>query len=122
MGFDIATIEQQRALCTRYNVALLPTAEFDKIGIARNVKSGIQPINGLRHPPCRNSSGWYIWASEHLSNEEDFFLPLHAVHLEEWCPAVIKFLGLPAGWRFLIAEGYEDVWFDPALLQVNPQN
>jgi hypothetical protein len=29
-----------------------------------------------------------------------------------------RYLGLAPGWRFLIGEdGYEDVWFDPDLLQ-----
>ena len=45
-----------------------------------------------------------------------FFVPLHVVHLDEWCPEVKKYLGLPPGWRFLIAEGHEDVWFDESLL------
>jgi hypothetical protein len=27
-----------------------------------------------------------------------------------------KYLGLAPGWRFLIAPGYEDVWFDEILL------
>ncbi|WP_459213513.1 immunity protein Imm33 domain-containing protein [Paraburkholderia caribensis] len=28
----------------------------------------------------------------------------------------MPYLGLPPGWRFLIAEGYEDVWEDAKLL------
>ena len=35
---------------------------------------------------------------------------LHAVHLADHCPSVLPYLGLPPGWRFLIAPGYEDVW------------
>ncbi len=29
---------------------------------------------------------------------------------------VLPYLGLPPGWRFLVAPGYVDVWEDPALL------
>ncbi|WP_434048948.1 MULTISPECIES: immunity protein Imm33 domain-containing protein [Sorangium] len=28
----------------------------------------------------------------------------------------MRFLGLPPGWRFLIADEHEDVWKDPSLL------
>lgn len=45
-----------------------------------------------------------------------FFQPLHRAHISELCPQVVPYLGLPPGWRFLIADGYEDVWFDPSLL------
>lgn len=77
------------------------------------------PINGLRHPPEGDTTGWYIWAGEELSTATDFFVPLHVVHLDEWCPGAIPYLGLPPGWRFLIADGYEDVWFDPSLLDIS---
>ncbi len=89
-----------------------------KVGIAWNVRDGLQPVNGLRHPPEGDTTGWYIWAGEHLSEEPDIFVPLHVSHLAEWCPAVLPFLELPPGWRFLIAPGYEDVWEDPTLLDI----
>lgn len=34
----------------------------------------------------------------------------------EWRPQALRYLGLPPGWRFLVAAAYEDIWFDPALL------
>jgi hypothetical protein len=46
-------------------------------------------------------------------------MPLHVTHLQEWCPDAVRYLGLPPGWRFLTAKGYEDVWFDPDLLKVS---
>ena len=89
-----------------------------KVGIAQNVLQGILPIHGLRHPPTGDTSGWYIWAGGEPSDDADFFLPLHAEHLAEWCPEVIRFLSLPAGWRFLVADTYEDVWQDASLLNI----
>lgn len=44
---------------------------------------------------------------------------LHIEHLTEWCPAALRFLGLPPGWRFSVANGYEDAWEDPSLLNVS---
>jgi hypothetical protein len=29
---------------------------------------------------------------------------------------VIQYLGMEQGWRFLFADGYEDVWYDAGLL------
>jgi hypothetical protein len=40
----------------------------------------------------------------------------HFKHIDEWAPNIKKYLGLPPGWRFLIAGDYEDVWFDPDII------
>jgi hypothetical protein len=87
-----------------------------KVGIAENVRTGLLPIHGLRHPPEAGATGWYIWAGDRLSADPDFFRPVHLEHLNEWCPLVLKYLGLPPGWRFLVTASYEDVWYDPSLL------
>ena len=50
--------------------------------------------------------------------DSDFFKPLHVEHLADWCPEIRKYLGLPPGWRFLIAGDHEDVWYDESLLDV----
>jgi len=79
--------------------------------------SDLWPFNGLRHPPEFGTNGWYLWRGERLEQAENFFNPLHTEHLHEWCPAVERYLALPAGWRFLLAPGHEDVWYDDALPQ-----
>jgi hypothetical protein len=88
------------------------------VGISRNVRDGILPINGLRHPPEGDTTGWYIWAGGEPSDAPDFFVPLHVEHIKEWCPDAIRFLGLPPGWRFLVAGEHEDVSEDRSLLNV----
>lgn len=111
--------DMQRELCAKYDAEFRPVSPEVKLGIAENVRQGLQPINGLRHPPSGDTSGWYVWGGEELCRETDFFKPLHIEHLDEWCPQIQKYLGLPPGWRFLVANGYEDVWFDPTLLEVD---
>ena len=64
--------------------------------LSLNVKKGMLPVNGLRHWPEGDTSGWYIWAGEY-SEDPDFFKPLHIEHLMEWCPWVEKYLGLAPG-------------------------
>lgn len=87
-----------------------------KVGISQNARGGSLPVNGLRHAPAGHTTGWYIWAGEELSEDAGFFQPLHVEHLKALCPQVIPYLALPPGWRFLLADGHEDVWFDPAIV------
>lgn len=109
----------QHEICAKYDAEFCAAPPDKKLGIAENVRQGLLPINGLRHPPSGNTTGWYVWGGEELRTESDFFKPLHIEHLHEWCPRIQKYLGLAPGWRFLIADHYEDVWFDPALLEVD---
>ncbi|MBA3877977.1 MAG: hypothetical protein C0498_13850 [Anaerolinea sp.] len=84
-------------------------------GVSHSVRPGVYPLNGLRHPPSGDTSGWYIWVGE-WADDPDFFAPLHIRHLVERCPQVLPYLALPAGYRFLLAPDYEDVWVDASLL------
>jgi hypothetical protein len=96
----------------------LPSPPGLKAGVA--IPSiGSFPINGLRHPPASDTTGWFIWGGEQLSGESEFFQPLHVGHLLELLPGVSAYLGLAPGWRFLLADDHEDVWFDSALLGIS---
>jgi hypothetical protein len=110
--------EEQISVCKKYGVNICAAPAMLKLGVARNVKDkDIFPINGMRYNPEGDTTGWYIWAGEEFTEEFDFFVPLHVKHIEDWRPEVIKYLGLPPGYRFLIgANGYEDVWYDQTLL------
>jgi hypothetical protein len=110
-------IDQQHKVCERYGTSFFDSPDDQKIGISLNSKDHIYPLNGMRHNPENGTTGWYIWAGRgEPSKEDDFFKPLHVSHLAEWCPEILPFLGLPPGWRFLIAPNYEDVWFDEKLI------
>jgi hypothetical protein len=108
----------QKRVCRSFDANFVECDESLKIGISRDFDPRCVPINGLRHPPEADTTGWYIWSSETFSDASDFFVQLHAKHLHERCPEIVKYLGLAPGWRFLIAPGYEDVWFDANLLDV----
>jgi hypothetical protein len=107
---------EQQEICARFNVAPIPALPELKVGVARNVREELTPLNGMRHLPSGDSTGWFIWAGSEMSTDSDFFVPLHVQHLRGWCPQVLPYLALPPGWRFLIAPGYEDAWSDPDLL------
>lgn len=103
-------------------IAWTPVEIDSFIGFNASLFSSVMPINGLRHPKHGNIEGWYLWSgnSEIPQTNVDFFKTLHVEHLVEQQPLVLKYLGLPAGWRFQIDdEGHEDVWFDKSLLNID---
>lgn len=106
----------QVEVCRRFGVQPWAPELDELVGVAHNVRSGIQPLNGMRYLPEGAGCGWLLWAGDEIGEEDDFFAPMHVRHLPEWLPAVVPYLALLPGWRFLIAPGYEDVWFDDALL------
>ena len=111
-------IEQaQRQVCDEHGLSFCPPAHDSKLGVSADFRAGRWPLNGLRHLPEGDTSGWYLWSGGELSQAADHFQPLHTRHLAERCPDVLRFLALPPGSRFLLAEDYEDVWFDESLLK-----
>ena len=108
----VATAEQ-RAVCARFAVEPVPAPGELMAGVALPI--GDPPVHGLRHPPEHGTTGWFVWTGEY-SVEDDFFKPLHVSHLERDLAVAVPYLALPPGWRFLLAPGYEDVWFDETLL------
>jgi len=114
MNIDVGN--EQKEVCERFGLNYFPSLDGWKIGVSKNIGSGQMPINGLRHPAENGTLGWYIWAGDY-SADQNFFESMHIEHLQEKCPLVIKYLGLPPGWRFQIDDkGYEDVWEDKSLL------
>ena len=110
---------EQLVLCKKYSVVYFESPEYLKVGISKIFEKNKLPINGLRHPPEKDTAGWYIWSGEEFSEDPDFFLPIHTKHLKIICPQIIKYLGLPPGYRFLMGENnYEDVWEDLNLLDI----
>ena len=118
-SFNQEIIKQQTDICLKYGAANSPVDTLHKVGISKEICKRRFPINGLRHPPINDTSGWYIWFGIDPPTEEgDYFDPMHISHLLDYCPEVIPYLALSPGWRFLITPEYEDVWFDKNLLYI----
>ena len=106
-------LNEQKEICHKYGSEFIPADPFHLIGLADDLTK--VPVHGMRHP-LENSSGWYLWSGGYRE-DEDFFKPHHIWHLTDSKPEVLKFLGLPPRYRFLIeGSSYEDVWFDELLL------
>jgi hypothetical protein len=107
----------QRAFCSEREVPFVATPGMSITGFARST-TGKLPANGLRHPLTSDTNGWYIWFGEDLNSKPDFFDPVHAEHIYGGHPELIRLLGLPPGYRFLLAGNYLDVWYDESILKV----
>jgi hypothetical protein len=105
---------EQWKLCQIYKTHFVPSERESKVRIALATLQ-LTPLNGLRHVPEKGTNGWYIWGGKELSSRKDFFDSLHAEHLVQRCPQVLKLLGLPPGYSFLLAGDYTDIWFDSNL-------
>jgi hypothetical protein len=105
----------RRQVCEKHGCEYSPLLDQDTVGIALSTMGRI-PVNGLRHPTSPGTTGWYIWCGETMSDAPDYFYPLCVEHLVKDLPIVSALLGLPPGFRFLIADSYIDVWYDKNLL------
>jgi hypothetical protein len=61
----------------RFGTSPKPPLPGEEVGIARNVRDGLWPLNGLRHPVAGETSGWRflvapdfedVWFDESLLN------------------------------------------------------
>lgn len=114
MGMSLE--DKQKQICAKFDTAYQPCDLGLKVGVSINLKGVLRPINGLRVREENGTSGWYIWVGE-WSNDPDFFVPLHGEHLKTWAEIIMPYLGLPEGWRFLVADDYDDAWEDPGLIR-----
>jgi hypothetical protein len=113
---DAEVTESQQAVCARAGVSPDPPAVDSKVGLG---PMGESPVNGLRHPVVGDTCGWYIWTGGAIDeHDSSFFRPLHLRHVVGAHPEVVPYLALPPGWRFQIAAGYEDIWFDGSILRI----
>ena len=119
---DSAKIETlQRETCRRFATDFLTSDGASKAGVSLDALNGKVPLHGMREPPEGSLSGWFLFAGPgEPSEDEDFYQPVHMSHFPDLFPGILRYLGLPPGWRFLVAPDYEDVWFDKNLLEERP--
>ena len=104
------------SVCERFLAKPLLPAAGSRLGIALDTLSSL-PIHGMRIEPTEGTNGWYLWCGGEPSSHDDFYAPLCIEHLGEYLPQALEYMSLPPGYRFVIDNsGYEDVWFDSALL------
>ena len=115
----------QAAVRRRYGATPAPARPSLKVGIwgsgdlgiARHVRDGGWPLNGLRHPPAGGTTGWYLWAGEDpLPRPPTSSCPCTWPTRQNGAPRRRRTWRPRPGWRFVPAPGHEDVRYDAALL------
>lgn len=102
----------QQTVCAKHGAQFVEVRNYSMVRLAAS-SLGQQPFQGCRSAVNGASSGWFLWAGEN-SMADYSFQPVSCTALFEKCPQVIKYLGLPPGYRFIIDDrGREDVWFEP---------
>ena len=112
-------INEQKEFCDSKNTNFEKTKEIQFVVVSDDVLSGAL-VEGVRYKPQENMSGWWLTSKDYSGNIEDLKLE-HVEHIYEKRKDLVKFLGLPPGYRFF-QEKYvsnsspEDVWFDEDIL------
>jgi hypothetical protein len=115
-------VRAQRALCDHHRLPY--TATLPDRTVAINLDGDRYPISGVREsddPRYDDLSGWWIWNGERVDSQASFSAltwdAIHAADLADCCPEALLYLALPAGWRFRIAPGREEIWNDARFLE-----
>ena len=104
----MTTASSQVKFCAAISVQPVFSLPDEKLGIVLSTLCQL-PICGLRHDPESGTCG------EELRQYPDFLEPLHVSHIRQYLPQIEKFLVLPPGYRFLVAESIEDIWHDQSI-------
>lgn len=104
-------IINQKEICKANNSIWKPINNKLKIAVSSNLNK--DPINGLRFPAEKGTTGWFIWTGEY---DEGSFITITAKDLLKQRPEIIKFLGLDVGFKFLADnKEYKKIWYDTSL-------
>lgn len=107
-------LEAQLETCKRFSAIHFPFKDDDTVYFATATR-GLLPVNGERINSENGESGWYIWCGVERKDDESFFEKISLYELSDRAPLVQAFLGLPPGYRFLIAGGHQKAWYDTDL-------
>ena len=107
-------VDEQRRVCEQYKATFVPRLPVLKVGICAR-REGRNSADSWIEDGSRPWHDGLVHLAQATSQAERVF---HRCTLNTCQSGVLRrqFLGLPPGWRFLIADGFEDVWYDAKLL------
>lgn len=99
---------EQHSVCSKVG-ADFTTSRFEQlIVISDGVLEG-EASEGVRYPSPEHMSGWWI-TTDQYNGDTKSLKTVHAQHVAVNRPDLVKYLGLPNGYRF--HELTNDAWFD----------
>lgn len=105
---------QQHEVCDRYAAEFAPPRPDRLVVISDGVLEG-DAVQGVRYPSPEHMSGWWITTGRYNGDVKTLRRE-HLYHLTAARPDLARYVALPFGFRFDLAQR-EDVWFDPKTLE-----
>lgn len=90
----------QKVVCAKHQAPFDPIAEDSLIAIAPAALRSGAAVEGTRYVMTPPNSGW-ILVDEHFTGGVNDLRIEHALHVAESRPDLVRYFGLPPGWRFL---------------------
>lgn len=107
----MSVFNQQKKICKKFGLVYQPCDENLYLYISKNFNKEDISIEGKRYVEIDNFSGWYIWSGEE-PREIHLYEKVIISDINQYSDALIKFLWLERGTRFLIEEDYINAEFD----------
>jgi hypothetical protein len=98
----------QHWVCNRYDAAFDPISEESLVAVSARVWDGDVAVEGTRYEMAGANSGWIIIDEAFRGGVPDLTVE-HAAHLADARPDLVRYFGLPIGWRFFSAGDGESV-------------
>lgn len=115
--FDVnSIIDMQREVCKRFGATHYASDENNTVYFAGETQ-GLLPVHGERVRGGENQSGWYVWCGGNRFDRDDFFQEMSVFEFAGRVPLAYSFLGLPPGFKFLVAGGHQRAWLEEGLLE-----
>ncbi|SFN92496.1 hypothetical protein SAMN05421594_4738 [Chryseobacterium oleae] len=99
----ISVVRNQSELCSHYGLAPQSPNFSQMIVISDGVYEG-KDIEGIRYESPEHMSGWWLITDDYDDNIESL-KTVHFHHVAFARPDILKYLGLPFGYRFLMENG-----------------
>lgn len=100
---------EQHLICQQYGAEFKPPRPDKLTVISKGVLEGL-PVQGVRYPSPDHMSGWWI-TTDQYDGDINSLKNQHTYHVTAARPDLIKYLALPAGFRFDLSVK-DDVWLD----------
>jgi hypothetical protein len=105
----------QHFICDEHQAEFRPPRPDRLIVVSKGVLEGM-PVEGVRYPSPEHMSGWWLTTDEYDGNIESL-RHHHIYHVTAARPELAKYVALPEGFRFKLANRAVEVWFDESVLR-----
>jgi hypothetical protein len=102
----------QQDTCRRWGAYPATPPDDARVLVATPLRPGRVPIYGFRAEGHGDESGWHLWQDRHGGRIPDTFRSVTINEIAEQVLPIMRYLALPAGWRFSVANDQESVWKD----------